>query len=340
MAISYKDAGVDIDAGNLAVEKMKGFVQSTYRPEVLTDLVSFAGLFELNVQKYQQPVLLSGTDGVGTKLRVAQLLDKHDTVGIDAVAMCVNDILAQGAEPLFFLDYIALGKLVPDRVADIVKGVAEGCKQAGCALIGGETAEMPGFYPDDEYDIAGFAVGVADKSKVLTGDKVAEGDVLLGLPSTGLHSNGFSLARRVLLEGSLNAQSYVEELGQTVGEAMLEPTRIYVADILPLLDKVDVKGMCHITGGGLLENLPRVYAGDLAAAIDSSTWQRPAIFELIQRLGEIRLEEMYRVFNMGIGYVIIVADDDVAAVQQQCPDAKIIGRMIKRQPDTAGVIIK
>ncbi len=340
MAISYKDAGVDIDAGNLAVEKMKGFVQSTYRPEVLTDLGSFAGLFELNVQKYQQPVLLSGTDGVGTKLRVAQLLDKHDTVGIDAVAMCVNDILAQGAEPLFFLDYIALGKLVPDRVADIVKGVAEGCKQAGCALIGGETAEMPGFYPDDEYDIAGFAVGVADKSKVLTGDKVAEGDVLLGLPSTGLHSNGFSLARRVLLEGSLNAQSYVEELGQTVGEAMLEPTRIYVADILPLLDKVDVKGMCHITGGGLLENLPRVYAGDLAAAIDSSTWQRPAIFELIQRLGEIRLEEMYRVFNMGIGYVIIVADDDVAAVQQQCPDAKIIGRMIKRQPDTAGVIIK
>lgn len=340
MAISYKDAGVDIDAGNLAVEKMKGFVQSTYRPEVLTDLGSFAGLFELNTNKYQQPVLLSGTDGVGTKLRVAQLLDKHDTVGIDAVAMCVNDILAQGAEPLFFLDYIALGKLEPDRVANIVKGVAEGCKQAGCALIGGETAEMPGFYPDDEYDIAGFAVGVADKSKVLTVDKVAEGDVLLGLPSAGLHSNGFSLARRVLLEGSLNAQSYVEELGQTVGEAMLTPTRIYVADILPLLDKVDVKGMCHITGGGLLENLPRVYAKDLAAVVDSATWQRPAVFDLIQRLGEIASEEMYRVFNMGIGFVVIVAENDVAAVQQQCPDARIIGRMVKRQPDTAGVIIK
>lgn len=340
MAISYKDAGVDIDAGNLAVEKMKGFVQSTYRPEVLTDLGSFAGLFELNTQKYRQPVLLSGTDGVGTKLRVAQLLDKHDTVGIDAVAMCVNDILAQGAEPLFFLDYIALGKLVPDRVADIVKGVADGCKQAGCALIGGETAEMPGFYPDDEYDIAGFAVGVADKSRVLTGDKVAAGDVLLGLPSTGLHSNGFSLARRVLLEGSLNAQSYVEELGQTVGEAMLTPTRIYVADILPLLDKVEVKGMCHITGGGLLENLPRVYDKNLTAEIDASTWQRPAVFDLIQRLGAIEPAEMYRVFNMGIGYVVIVAADAVAAVQQQCPDALVIGQMIERANDMPGVVIK
>lgn len=340
MAISYKDAGVDIDAGNLAVEKMKGFVQSTYRPEVLTDLGSFAGLFELNVQKYRQPVLLSGTDGVGTKLRVAQLLDKHDTVGIDAVAMCVNDILAQGAEPLFFLDYIALGKLVPDRVADIVKGVAEGCKQAGCALIGGETAEMPGFYPDDEYDIAGFAVGVADKSRVLTGDKVAAGDVLLGLPSTGLHSNGFSLARRVLLEGSLNVQSYVEELGQTVGETMLTPTRIYVADILPLLDKVEVKGMCHITGGGLLENLPRVYAKNLAAEIEAASWQRPAVFDLIQRLGNIEAAEMYRVFNMGIGYVVIVAAKDAAAVQQQCPDALVIGRMIERIGDMPGVIIK
>jgi len=339
MAISYKDAGVDIDAGNLAVEKMKGFVQSTYRPEVLTDLGSFAGLFALNVQKYRQPVLLSGTDGVGTKLRVAQLLDKHDTVGIDAVAMCVNDILAQGAEPLFFLDYIALGKLLPDRVADIVKGVAEGCKQAGCALIGGETAEMPGFYPDDEYDIAGFAVGVADKSKVLTGDKVAAGDVLLGLPSTGLHSNGFSLARRVLLEGSLNAQSYVDELGQTVGEAMLTPTRIYVPDILPLLDKVEVKGMCHITGGGLLENLPRVYAKNLAAEIDAAAWRRPAIFDLIQRLGGIETSEMYRVFNMGIGYVVIVSADDAAAVRQQCPDALVIGRMVPREGDMPGVNI-
>lgn len=340
MAISYKDAGVDIDAGNQAVEKMKGYVQSTYRPEVLTDLGSFAGLFQLDVSKYREPVLLSGTDGVGTKLKVAQILDKHDTIGIDAVAMCVNDILVQGAEPLFFLDYIAVGKLFPDKVADIVKGVAEGCKQSMCSLIGGETAEMPGFYPVDEYDIAGFAVGVADKSKILTGDKVAEGDVLIGLPSTGLHSNGFSLARRVLLEGELNAGSYLDELGQTVGEAMLTPTRIYVKDILPLLDKAAIHGMCHITGGGLLENLPRVYAKSLCAQIDSAAWQRPAIFDLIKRLGEIPDNEMYRVFNMGIGYVIIVPPAEVDKVLAACADGRVIGQMVKRQADMPGVVIK
>lgn len=338
MAISYKDAGVDIDAGNLAVQKMKGYVQSTYRPEVLTDLGSFAGLFQLDIAKYKEPVLLSGTDGVGTKLRVAQILDKHDTIGIDAVAMCVNDILVQGAEPLFFLDYIAVGKLFPDKVADIVKGVAEGCKQSMCSLIGGETAEMPGFYPIDEYDIAGFAVGVADKSRILTGEKVAEGDVLIGLPSTGLHSNGFSLARRVLLEGELSADTYVEELGMTVGEAMLIPTRIYVKDILPLLDKTDIHGMCHITGGGLLENLPRVYSDELAAEIDSAAWERPAIFGLMQRLGDIPNEEMYRVFNMGIGYVIIVPEGEVDTVLAGCPDGKVIGKMVKRTGE--GVIIK
>ena len=340
MAISYKDAGVDIDAGNLAVEKMKGYVQSTYRPEVLTDLGSFAGLFQLDTQKYKEPVLLSGTDGVGTKLKVAQILDKHDTIGIDAVAMCVNDILVQGAEPLFFLDYIAVGKLFPDRVADIVKGVAEGCRQAMCSLIGGETAEMPGFYPEDEYDIAGFAVGVADKSKILTGDKVAAGDVLMGLPSTGLHSNGFSLARKVLLEGELNAESYVEELGQTVGEAMLTPTRIYVKQVLPLLDTVDIHGMCHITGGGLLENLPRVYDKALCAKINSAAWQRPAIFKLIQRLGEIADAEMYRVFNMGIGYVIIVPPTEADKVAAACPDAVVIGEMTERQAGAPGVIIE
>lgn len=340
MAISYKDAGVDIDAGNLAVQKMKGFVQATYRPEVLTDLGSFAGLFQLDTAKYREPVLLSGTDGVGTKLRVAQLLDKHDTVGIDAVAMCVNDILVQGAEPLFFLDYIAVGRLNPDKVADIVKGVAEGCKQAGCALIGGETAEMPGFYPDEDYDIAGFAVGVADKSRILTGDKVAAGDILLGLPSTGLHSNGFSLARRVLLEGELKPDTYLEELGQTLGEAMLTPTRIYVKDILPLLDKTDIKGMCHITGGGLLENLPRVYGEGLCAEIDASAWERPAIFGLIQRLGEIPDEEMYRVFNMGIGYVIIVSESEAQKVAAACPEARVIGRMVEKKPGQPGVLIR
>lgn len=340
MAISYKDAGVDIDAGNLAVQKMKGFVQSTYRPEVLTDLGSFAGLFQLNVQKYREPVLLSGTDGVGTKLRVAQLLDKHDTIGIDAVAMCVNDILVQGAEPLFFLDYIAVGKLDPDRVAAIVKGVAEGCKQSNCSLIGGETAEMPGFYPDEDYDIAGFAVGVADKSKILTGDKVAAGDVLIGLPSTGLHSNGFSLARRVLLPNDVAAEEYDDILGQTIGEAMLTPTRIYVKDILPLLDSVDIHGMCHITGGGLLENLPRVYNEGLCAEIDSITWERPPIFDLIQQRGDIPDAEMYRVFNMGIGYVIIVPECEADKVLAACPDGCVIGHMAARGANAPGVFIR
>ena len=331
MAISYKDAGVDIDAGNLAVEKMKGFVKSTYRPEVLTDLGSFAGLFALNVQKYKEPVLISGTDGVGTKLRVAQILDKHDTIGIDAVAMCVNDILVQGAEPLFFLDYIAVGKLDPDKVADIVKGVADGCKQSLCSLIGGETAEMPGFYGEDEYDIAGFAVGVADKSKIITGEKVAEGDVLIGLPSTGLHSNGFSLARKVLLEGELKADDYLEELGTTVGEAMLVPTRLYVKDILPLLEKVDIHGMCHITGGGLIENLPRVYSKELAVEIDTATWQTPAIFTVMQKQGDIADEEMYRVFNMGVGFVIMVNEADAEKVLTECPDGFVMGKVVPRK---------
>lgn len=331
MAISYKDAGVDIDAGNLAVEKMKGFVKSTYRPEVLTDLGSFAGLFALDTKKYREPVLISGTDGVGTKLRVAQILDKHDTIGVDAVAMCVNDILVQGAEPLFFLDYIAVGKLNPDKVADIVKGVAEGCKQSHCSLIGGETAEMPGFYGEEEYDIAGFAVGVAEKSKIITGEKVKAGDVLIGLPSTGLHSNGFSLARKVLLEGSLKADDYLEELGATVAEAMLVPTRLYVKDVLPLLEKVDIHGMCHITGGGLIENLPRVYGKKLAAEIDTAAWKTPAIFRVIQEQGEIADEEMYRVFNMGVGFVIIVDAADARTVLDACPDGFVMGKIVARQ---------
>ncbi len=340
MAISYKDAGVDIDAGNLAVEKMKGYVKKTYRPEVLTDLGSFAGLFALDTKKYKEPVLISGTDGVGTKLKVAQILDKHDTIGIDAVAMCVNDILVQGAEPLFFLDYIAVGKLDPDRVADIVKGVAEGCLQSNCSLIGGETAEMPGFYAEDEYDIAGFAVGVADKSKIITGEKVAAGDVLIGLPSTGLHSNGYSLARKVLLEGKLQAGDYLEELGMTVAEAMLIPTRLYVKDILPLLDKVDIHGMCHITGGGLLENLPRVYSKALTAELDKSSWQVPAIFRVMQNQADIAEEEMHRVFNMGVGFVIMVKEADVQAVLASCPDGFIMGRMKEKTADMPAVIIK
>ena len=328
MAITYKDAGVDITAGNEAVEKMKAHVKRTFRPEVLTDLGSFAGLFALDTKKYKQPVLISGTDGVGTKLKVAMLTDKHDTIGIDAVAMCVNDILVQGAEPLFFLDYIAVGKLFPDRVADIVKGVAEGCIQSNCSLIGGETAEMPGFYGEDEYDIAGFAVGVADKDKIITGAKVAKGDVLLGLKSTGIHSNGFSLARKVFFEvGGLAIDDYVPELGMTVGEAMLVPTKIYVKDVLPVIEQVDIHGMAHITGGGLIENLPRVFGKDLNAVIDTASWEVPAVFKFMQKTADIAAEEMFRVFNMGVGFVMIVAPEDVAKVQAICPDAFIMGKM-------------
>lgn len=328
MAITYKDAGVDITAGNEAVEKMKAHVKRTFRPEVLTDLGSFAGLFALDTKKYQQPVLISGTDGVGTKLKVAMLTDKHDTIGIDAVAMCVNDILVQGAEPLFFLDYIAVGKLFPDKVADIVKGVAEGCLQSNCSLIGGETAEMPGFYGEDEYDIAGFAVGVADKDKIITGAKVAKGDVLLGLKSTGIHSNGFSLARKVFFEaGGYSVDDVVPELGMTVGEAMLVPTKIYVKDVLPVIEQVDIHGMAHITGGGLIENLPRVFGKNLNAVIHTDSWQVPAVFQVMQKIGGIATEEMFRVFNMGVGFVMIVAPEDVAKVQSICPEAFVMGEM-------------
>lgn len=329
MALTYKDAGVDIDAGNLAVQKMKKHVKATFRPEVLTDLGSFAGLFALDTKKYQEPVLISGTDGVGTKLRLAMLLDKHDTIGIDAVAMCVNDILVQGAEPLFFLDYIAIGNLDPDKVAAIVSGVAEGCLQANCSLIGGETAEMPGFYGEEEYDIAGFAVGVADKSRIITGSEVKAGDVLVGLPSSGLHSNGYSLARKVLLGGEYgyDYDTYVDELGMTVGEAMLIPTKIYVKQVLPFLEQFHIHGMCHITGGGLLENLPRVFPADLMAQIDTSTWQVPPICQLIQKAAGIAREEMHRVFNMGVGFVIILPQEEADALLAACPGSFLMGQM-------------
>lgn len=329
MGITYKDAGVDISAGNEAVSQMKAQVKRTFRPEVLTDLGSFAGLFALDVNKYRQPVLVSGTDGVGTKLRLAMLTGIHDTVGIDAVAMCVNDILVQGAEPLFFLDYLAVGKLSSEKVTAIVKGVAEGCLQAGCALIGGETAEMPGFYGDDEYDIAGFAVGVVDREKIVNGSSIRVGDAIIGLPSTGLHSNGFSLARKVLLEiAELQVEDYVEELGQTIGEAMLIPTRIYVKDILPLLSKYSIKGMAHITGGGLVENLPRVFPAGVQAMIDLQSWRVPTIFQLIQRLGGVETREMRRVFNMGVGFCLIVEQGEVNQILADCPGAFVMGEII------------
>lgn len=313
--MTYADAGVDINAGAEAVDLMKRHVKRTFRPEVLTDLGGFGGLFALNAAKYQDPVLVSGTDGVGTKLMVAFMVDRHDTIGIDAVAMCVNDVLVQGAEPLFFLDYLAVGKLVPERVADIVKGIAEGCCQAGCALIGGETAEMPGFYSPGEYDVAGFVVGVVDRVKIIDGSKITAGDMVIGLPSSGLHSNGYSLARKVLLEaGGWQVGSFVKELGRTVGEEMLEPTRIYVRQILPLLEKYEIRGMAHITGGGLSENIPRILPAGCKVVLNPLAWPGKPVFSLIQKTGNIAVEEMNRTFNMGIGMVLVVPAAQAEAV--------------------------
>jgi len=322
MGISYKDAGVDIAAGNTAVERMKAHVKRTVRPGVLGGLGGFGGLFSLDIAKYYDPVLVSGTDGVGTKLKVAFLSEKHHTIGIDAVAMCVNDILVQGAEPLFFLDYLAVGKLDPAQVEDIVKGIAEGCCQAGCALIGGETAEMPGFYPAGEYDVAGFAVGVVNRDKIIDGSTIAAGDVLIGLPSSGLHSNGYSLARKVLLEvAGYGVNQFVPELGRTAGEELLEPTRIYVKQVLPLVEAGLIKGMAHITGGGLVENLPRVFPDRVGALINRSSWEVPKVFGLIQSKGQVSDFEMLRTFNMGIGMILIVAPADAAKVQELLSEA-------------------
>ncbi|MDA8442975.1 MAG: phosphoribosylformylglycinamidine cyclo-ligase [Peptococcaceae bacterium] len=331
MGISYKDAGVDITAGNKAVERMKAHVKRTERSEVMGGLGGFGGLFNLDTQRYPNPVLVSGTDGVGTKLKLAFLTGKHDTIGIDAVAMCVNDILVQGAEPLFFLDYLAVGKLEPAQVEDVVKGIAEGCCQAGCALIGGETAEMPGFYPAGEYDVAGFAVGVVNRDRIIDGSRIAPDDVLIGLPSSGLHSNGFSLARKVLLEvAGYKPDQFIPELGRTLGEELLEPTRIYVKQVLPLVEAGLIKGMAHITGGGLVENLPRILPEGMGAVIDRSAWDVPAVFNLIQARGNVAVPEMQRTFNMGIGMILVVAPENVerawVMLAESAQEAAIIGR--------------
>jgi phosphoribosylformylglycinamidine cyclo-ligase len=314
-SLTYADAGVDIEAGSEAVRLMRGAVRSTYRPEVLADIGSFGGFFALDARKYKEPVLVSGTDGVGTKLRVAMLADRHDTIGIDAVAMCVNDILVQGAEPLFFLDYLAVGKLMPEKAAAIIGGVAEGCRQAGCALIGGETAEMPGFYGPGEYDLAGFAVGVVERNRIIDGRGIKPGDKLIGLPSSGLHSNGYSLARKVLLDrAGYSVDTYLERLGRTVGEEMLEPTRIYVKTVLPLLERFQIKGLAHITGGGLTENIPRILPAGTRIRIRTGTWPVPPVFGLIQEIGGIAPAEMRRTFNMGVGLVAVVAEEEAEEV--------------------------
>lgn len=310
---SYKAAGVDITAGYRAVELMKKHVQRTERPGVLGGLGGFGGLFLPNLAGMKEPVLVSGTDGVGTKLKIAFLLGKHDTVGIDCVAMCVNDIVCSGAEPLFFLDYIACGRNVPERIAEIVAGVAEGCVQAGAALIGGETAEMPGFYPEDEYDLAGFAVGIVDKARILDSSAMREGDALIALPSSGVHSNGFSLVRRVFdVEGGA-LERYEPELGRTLGEALLEPTRIYVKPVLALLKAARVSAISHITGGGFYENVPRALAPGFTARIEKAKLKTPPLFSLIARAGEIPERDMYNTFNMGVGMLAAVAAEDADA---------------------------
>lgn len=313
--LTYRDAGVDIDAGNLSVKLIKDSVKATYRPEVLGDLGGFGGLFAMST-KYKEPVLVSGTDGVGTKLRLAFILDKHDTIGQDAVAMCVNDILVQGAEPLFFLDYLAVGKLEPEQVADVVKGVANACKESGCALIGGETAEMAGFYAEGEYDIAGFAVGAVEKSKIITSEKVKAGDVILGLPSSGVHSNGYSLVRKIVFDvKGFKGDEYIDELGKTIGEELLTPTRLYPKSCLPLIEKFDIHGMVHVTGGGYYENIPRALPENMGAEIDATSWPVPPIFNLLKEWGNVDWHEMYRTFNMGIGMIIIASAEEAEKIK-------------------------
>lgn len=315
MAKAYKGAGVNLDAGYETVARIKGHLKRTERLGVMGAVGGFGGLFDLGSLGYKHPVLVSGTDGVGTKIMLAFLMDKHDTIGIDAVAMCVNDVLVQGAEPLFFLDYIACGKNDPERIEAIVAGVAEGCVQAGCALIGGETAEMPGLYGPAEYDLAGFAVGVCEKEQLIDSSTIREGDILLGLPSSGLHSNGYSLVRKILLEQhQLSLSDFVPELGCSLGEELLRPTRIYVRPLLPLVRKGLIKGLAHITGGGFIENIPRILPQGLAAEITLGTWPQLPIFGLLEKLGEIEPAEMYNVFNMGIGIVLAVDPTKVDTV--------------------------
>ncbi len=308
--LDYKQAGVDIEAGNEAVKLIKSDVESTYRPEVLSPLGGFAGMFALDLTKYHQPVLVSGTDGVGTKLKVAIEMDMHHTVGIDLVAMCVNDILVTGAEPLFFLDYIAIEKLEPVKVQGIVSGVVQGCKEAGCSLLGGETAEMPGFYQKDEYDMAGFAVGIVERAKIINGSTIKPGDSVVGIPSSGLHSNGFSLARKILEKYHIPFTRLNDDLGITWGEALLEPTKIYVKQVLPFLDNYNIKGMAHITGGGLLENLNRCLPKNMDIQLDISSWKIPTIFSLLQELGNVDKTEMFKTFNMGIGFCLILDEEE------------------------------
>ena len=334
MAKSYQDSGVNLEAGYEVVSRIKKHVKSTDRPGVMGNIGSFGGMFDLGSLGYEHPILVSGTDGVGTKLKIAFDAGRHDTIGIDAVAMCVNDVLAQGAQPLFFLDYIAVGKNHPEVVEAIVAGVAEGCRQAGCSLIGGETAEMPGMYDEDEYEIAGFTVGAVEKSKLIDCSKVAVGDVLIGLPSSGVHSNGFSLVRKIVTDNSFAyTDTLPETYGQTLSELLLTPTRIYVRPILNLLKKVDIHGLAHITGGGFDENIPRILKEGQGVEIEEGSWEILPVFKMLEKYGNVPHREMFNIFNMGIGMVIAVspqdADRTIEILRSEGEDPKVIGKIIE-----------
>jgi phosphoribosylformylglycinamidine cyclo-ligase len=340
-SISYRDAGVDIDAGDALVENIKPLAKRTMRPEVLGGIGGFGALFEIS-KKFKEPVLVSGTDGVGTKLKLAFHMNKHDTIGIDLVAMSVNDILVQGAEPLFFLDYFACGKLDVATATDVVKGIARGCELSGCALIGGETAEMPGMYPAGEYDLAGFAVGAVEKSKIITGKTIVPGDAVLGLASSGAHSNGYSLIRKLIEVSGVDLNSDFH--GRTLGETILEPTRIYVKSMLKLMETLPVKGMAHITGGGLLENIPRILADDLTAIVEKDAWSMPPLFKWLQETGNVEEREMHRTFNCGIGMAVVVAAMDAERATQILREAGetvyALGRIERREANQAQTIVR
>ena len=338
-SLSYKDAGVDIDAGNALIEKIKPHAAKTRRPGVLAGLGGFGSMFELPVDRYRQPVLVSGTDGVGTKLKLALAMNSHETIGIDLVAMCVNDLIVQGAEPLFFLDYYATSKLDINVASDVIKGIADGCEQAGAALVGGETAEMPGIYQSGEYDLAGFCVGVVEKDRIIDGTKTKKGDVLIGLPSTGAHSNGYSLIRKIIETSNADlSQAFGDS---TLGEALLEPTKIYIKSLLALFNEVDVHALAHITGGGLLENIPRVLPDDCSALINRNSWIVPEVFNWIQKNGNVADDEMHRTFNCGIGMVLAVDEVDVNRTMniltKQGEDAVVIGEITDSRMQTERV---
>ena len=341
MAISYKDSGVDVTRGYKAVDLMKKYVKTTYNDNVLGDIGSFGGFYSISGEKMEEPVLVAGTDGVGTKLKYAFLLEKHDTIGIDAVAMCVNDIVCQGAKPLFFLDYYACGRLYPEAEAQVVKGIAEGCRQACCALIGVETAEMQGFYPDGEYDLAGFAVGIVDKKKVINGKNIQAGDVLLGIKSSGIHSNGYSLVRKLFGDSDrAELEKYDERLGASPAEVLLTPTKIYVRSILTLVAKVPVKGIAHITGGGFIENIPRIFPEGIGCEIDKNSYEVPAVFRVMQERAGISDEQIYNTFNMGIGMVVCVSPENAAAAAASLKESGEEVVVLGRTTEGKGVTLK